>query len=71
MERDSPVSAIIPVYNGEKYLAEAIDSVLAPTSPALEIIVVGDASTDNTATGRGYLEALRSEISLHHDWISL
>jgi len=43
------ISVIIPVYNGEKYLAEAIKSVLDQTFPASQVIVVDDGSTDNTA----------------------
>lgn len=42
-------TAIIPVYNGVTTLARAIDSVLAQSYPAHQIIIVDDASTDNTA----------------------
>ena len=42
------VSIIIPVYNGENYLEEAIKSALAQTYKKVEIIVVNDGSTDNT-----------------------
>jgi glycosyltransferase involved in cell wall biosynthesis len=44
------VSVIIPVYNGEKYVAAAIDSVRAQTCNDWELVVVDDGSSDGTAT---------------------
>lgn len=42
------VSVILPVYNGEKYLKEAIKSILGQTFTSLELIIIDDGSTDTT-----------------------
>ena len=42
------VSVGIPVYNGERYLAEAIESALAQTYTDLEVVIADNASTDAT-----------------------
>ena len=44
------VSVIIPVYNGERYLAETIESVIAQTELNWELIAVNDGSTDSSLT---------------------
>jgi glycosyltransferase involved in cell wall biosynthesis len=49
MNKNPLISAIIPVYNVEKYLSRCLDSVLAQTFKDYEIICVNDGSPDNSA----------------------
>lgn len=42
------ISVVLPVYNGEKYLKEAIEGILDQTYTNIELIVVNDCSTDST-----------------------
>lgn len=56
------VSVIMPAYNAQRYIAEAIRSVLNQTSPALELVVVDDGSTDAT---RDIVQAIPGVTYLH------
>ena len=57
------VSVIIPVFNGEKYIRCAIDSVLEQDYKPIEIIVIDDGSSDATLE---ILRDLGNEISIYH-----
>jgi len=43
------ISIIMPVYNGEKYLADAIESILSQTFSDFEFIIIDDGSSDRTS----------------------
>jgi len=44
------ISIVLPVYNGERFLRESIESVLNQTYKNWELIIVDDCSTDNTSS---------------------
>ena len=48
------VSVVMPVFNGERYLKEAVEGILNQTFGDFEFIIINDGSTDNT---RGILES--------------
>src|SRR5690348_7411877 len=47
--RDLRVSYVVPVYNGARYLAECLETVLTQTQAPAEVVVVDDGSTDASA----------------------
>ena len=60
MQEEVRIAAIVPTYNREETIRRAMDSVLAQTYPAAEIIVVDDGSQDGTRDRlRPYLERIR------------
>jgi glycosyltransferase involved in cell wall biosynthesis len=56
---DAPrVSVIMPVFNAERFLGEAVESVRAQTYPGWELLLIDDGSTDgSTALAQGYAAA--------------
>ena len=54
------VSCTVPVYNGERFLRDAVSSIIAQSHKAFEVIVVDDGSTDGTsAVARSFPEQVR------------
>jgi glycosyltransferase involved in cell wall biosynthesis len=50
------ISVVIPAYNSEAWIADALESILGQTAPPDEVIVVDDGSTDGTARVLGHFE---------------
>jgi glycosyltransferase involved in cell wall biosynthesis len=48
VDQSEKVTVLIPVYNGERFIAQAVESILAQTYRNLEVIVLNDGSTDST-----------------------
>jgi glycosyltransferase involved in cell wall biosynthesis len=61
------VSAIVPLYNAERFLVQTLDSALSQTLRDLEIIVVDDGSTDGSAAlADGYAERHPDVVRVIH-----
>lgn len=62
------VSVVMPVYNGERFVAEAIESILRQTFHDFEFIIVDDGSTDGTAAilARAAAENPRIRVLTEH-----
>ena len=58
------VSVVIPVYNTGKYLEESINSILQQTLKEMEIIIINDGSTDNSAEVLNHFEQQDKRIKI-------
>lgn len=64
--RETIVSVIVPVFNGEKFIEKCVQSVLCQTFTNLQIIVVDDGSTDQTFSILEKLSYRDSRLQLLH-----
>jgi len=65
-QEEALVTIVLPVYNGETYLAQAIDSVLAQSYGKWELLVVDDGSKDRSASICDEYEGRDSRIKVFH-----
>lgn len=64
MDNKDLISIILPVYNGEAFLEEAIKSILKQTYPNFELIIINDASTDSSLHIAEKLSAVDQRIKI-------
>ena len=65
------VSVIMSVYNGEAYLAEAIESIINQTFQNWELIVINDCSTDSTAQILADFAQKDARVKVHPNEVNL
>ena len=65
------ISVIMSVYNGETYLAEAIQSVINQTFKNWELIIINDCSTDSTGEMLAAFAAKDERIKVHTNEVNL
>ena len=58
------ISVVLPVYNGEKFISDAINSILKQTHENFELIIVNDCSTDTTSAIISKFATLDSRIKI-------
>lgn len=65
------VSILLPAYNVESYLAEAINSIINQTYRNIELVVVDDCSTDDTYSVANYYASIDSRIRVFRNQVNL
>ena len=60
------VSVVMSVYNGERYLREAVESILNQTFTDLEFIIIDDGSTDGTVAILTRYQGVDDRIRIYH-----
>lgn len=65
------VTVLMSVYNGEKYLAEAVESILGQTFRDFEFLIVNDCSTDRSSAILESYEKLDKRIRVIHNDVNL
>jgi len=63
---DYKISVVIPIYNGEKYLRECVDSILAQTFKDIEIVMVDDGSKDSSGAICNEYAAMYDNVHVYH-----
>jgi glycosyltransferase involved in cell wall biosynthesis len=63
-KKEQLVSVIMPVYNGERFLDDSIESVIRQTYRAWELLIVDDGSTDNSLVRLNYWVSRDSRIKV-------
>ena len=71
MSTDVKISVIMSVYNGEVYLAEAIDSVLAQSFRDFELIIINDCSIDRTGEILAQYASQDARVKVHTNEVNL
>lgn len=61
------LSVVLPVYNGEEYLRESIDSIIAQTYTEWELLILDDCSSDRTAEIGAEYQAMDSRIRYYRN----
>lgn len=65
------VSVVMPAFNAEQYIQESIQSILSQSFSNLELIIIDDASTDNTVLVVSKMALNDSRIRLHQNQVNL